>query len=252
MNIIPEYSYTIYCLNYQHETRKQLMKEKLQQLNVPYYLSSGVDFTDPRISSKIDDQLKKVWSNTYGHLENIQRFVESNDEFGIFCEDDIVIHKDFSTKIMEVMKYMKTMKIDIMLLSYLYSTPFYGVNHSTILEKLPILQEQEQEQESFPHTFYTYSKELWGTQMFMYSRQGADIILSTYTPEYATQSIHDSSLVFSADFTLTKCPTCTRALIYPMLAIEDGRKTYEEYGHYGQYRFHLDTFHTHYQPDQYL
>lgn len=239
-------SYTIYCLNYQNEPRNQSMIQRFQQLNLPFVLSHGVDFSDKRLSNPhLDNHTKKVWSNTYGHLDNIQTFLQSKDDYGIMCEDDIVIHKDFTTKIQEVFQFMKTTQTDIVLLSYLLPYKLEGVNHT-------IIEEQRSEQRQFPHKFYSYSNELWGTQMFVYSKQGAATILSVYTPEYADKSIHDPSYVFSADFTLTKCPQCKRALIYPMLAIEDGSKTYEEYGHYGQYKFHFDTFVTHYMEHDFI
>ena len=44
-------------------------------------------------------QLSRVWSITYGHLDMIQMFLQSNDEYGIMCEDDLVIHRaSFRTK----------------------------------------------------------------------------------------------------------------------------------------------------------
>ena len=91
--------YQIYCLNYNNETRRIKMEKIFNELGMDCFFYNGVDFSDERINKYnniISDHTKKCWSCMYGHLDMIHKFYYNTDkEIGIFCEDDIYIHKDF-------------------------------------------------------------------------------------------------------------------------------------------------------------
>jgi hypothetical protein len=72
----------------------------------------------------------------------------------------------------------------------------------------------------------------------MLSRENAKRLLDKYAIGYLEQAMQDISLTpFSADHTITKDGKC--ALLYPLLAIEDGSTFYD---HYGQKMFHYNSY----------
>ena len=239
-------SYKVYCLCYNNPIREQEIKEQFKQvglLSTQYVIFPGVGPTDSRLCDydcsfiQMTPQLSRVWSITYGHLDMIQMFLQSNDEYGIMCEDDLVIHREFSTKIPGVAEFMKTSETNLVMLSYLMACP--------TVSGIPDYHEIQ------PH-YFTYPDDLWGTQMYMVSRFGAKQILDKYAsnPMYPIDTY--DTYPFGADWTITKCPFLERALISPMLAIEDGKRSYEHYGHPGQYSFHNKTFHENYIENEFI
>jgi hypothetical protein len=74
-----------------------------------------------------------------------------------------------------------------------------------------------------------YIEDTWGTQMFMINKNHAKKMLSKYYKYYAEQTLINTSLTpFSADWLLTK--DGKRALVYPLLVIENGLSQYEDEG----------------------
>jgi hypothetical protein len=99
-------TYKLYCLSYNNPERKMNMESRFQKLNLPYVIYDGV--SDSRIQ---DTPYKIVWSCMYGHLDMIKMFYEDDSTtFGIFCEDDIYIHKDFS-EIMPNIKFSNILSL---------------------------------------------------------------------------------------------------------------------------------------------
>ena len=81
--------------------------------------------------------------------------------------------------------------------------------------------------------------------MHMLSRTSARRLLDKYTQSYAKATLTDSSLTpFSPDWTLTK--DGSRALVYPMLALEEGAVATSDAG---QIDYHRRCFETNYEPD---
>jgi hypothetical protein len=99
--------------------------------------------------------------------------------------------------------------------------------------------------ETMPYHYYSFdTNNVWGTQMYMISRNNAKKLLDKYSCSYADKTIHNNSMTpFAADWTLTK--DGTRAMISPLLAVEDNQVQYD---HYGQQQFHQKCFEEHFNP----
>jgi GR25 family glycosyltransferase involved in LPS biosynthesis len=219
------------------------MTERFNKLDIDYHFFSGIGKDDPRIDN---NSTKACWCCMYGHLDMIQNFYnDSSIEYGIFCEDDIQIHKNFKTIIPDVINDFKTLGLDVLLLGYLIAfkiEPWFNKFH---------LKENVNENELIVknYKYHNFPNETWGTQMYMLSKDSAKNILDKYGNEsgYADKSYNNPEMTpFSADFTITK--DGNRALIYPPLAIEDGNSSFEHYGHWGQYNFHKESHDVHYDP----
>ena len=217
-----------YGLSYNNPERKQRLKEQFAKENLHIDIYDGVPFTDPRINSVSTRINKKAWSCMWGHLDMLKQFLETDALYGIFCEDDILLRKGFAKFIPEVISVFNRFNLDIMLLSYLFPTKPIQIKND-----LPLLEE--------PITYFRYYNNVWGTQMYMLSRTIAKKFIEVYTLNYAIQSTKDSSLnPFCADMILTK--NGNRALIYPMLAIEEVNIDKAEND---QEKFHKKCYDTH-------
>jgi GR25 family glycosyltransferase involved in LPS biosynthesis len=151
----------------------------------------------------------------YGHLDMIYDFYYNSDKnFGIFCEDDILINNNLSNYLPTIIKDVETMNLDILLLGYLieFKIEHFFTNFSTI-------KKSNLENDSYYHK---YPEDLWGTQMYLITRNYAKFLLDNYYYDYSDKTLNDNSIKqFSADWIITK--NGNRALIYPMLAVEDGK-----------------------------
>ena len=68
-------NYEIYCLSFNNKERKESMKSRFDKLDINCKFYQGVTFDDKRISDRnIDNNVKRVWSYTYGHLDMIYYF----------------------------------------------------------------------------------------------------------------------------------------------------------------------------------
>ena len=234
-------TYKIYCLSYDNPARLSDMQMRFSTIGASCSFYEGVPPTDPRILGKTPvDSINKVWSCMYGHLDMIHKFYNSSDaDFGIFCEDDILIDRNLLKYIPEIISDFRSIDIDILLLGYLIpsaidsSTPNFTIrksNHDTQL------------------SYYDYPEDLWGTQMYMISREYAKVIIDKYSNGYADQTLVDSSLThFSADWTITK--DGRRALVYPLLSIEDGKS---KYSHEGQARYHAQCYSANFDESRFI
>ena len=105
-------------------------------------------------------------------------------------------------------------------------------------------------QNSNEYKYYDFPNDLWGSQMYMLSRNSAKKILDKYSfsSGYADKTLLDSSLInFSADWIITKYGN--KAVIYPMLAIEDNQTHYD---HSGQYEYHKSCFDFNFDPNIFI
>lgn len=234
-----------YCLSYKNEERKTALTDRFNQLNINVTFYDGVEFDDPRISIPSESHSidKKSWSYTYGHFDIINKFVNETDkEYGVFCEDDIYLHKNLANDIPMLIEDFKEMDLDILLMGFLtlYKIEdYFGGFHI----KHPFNEKQR------PHKYHNYPDDLWGAQMYMLSRKHAKTLLEKYYNGYAVQSLRsDLQLTpFCSDWTITK--EGNRALVYPMYAVEDGKTHYE---HGGQNNFHKDCSRVNYDPEQFI
>ena len=63
-------NYEFYCLSFKNKERKESMKKRFDTLGLNCKFYQGVTFEDKRIANrKIDDNVKRVWSYTYGKLD---------------------------------------------------------------------------------------------------------------------------------------------------------------------------------------
>jgi len=229
-----------YCLNYNNEKRKKDMQRRFGTLKINCDFFPGVDFADERISrfsELIDDATKRVWSCMYGHLDMIHDFYyNTKKDFGIFCEDDIFLHKNLNNYWPRICLDFSCLKLDVLLLGYLLQTNPNDSEDFT-MKRLYI--------SNSPFTYYSFPDYVWGTQMYMLSREHAKYLLDKYGTGsgYAERTILDKSLVpFSADWTLTK--EGNRAIITPIVVVEDNDTTYENDG---QFHFHKKCFDLHFK-----
>lgn len=227
-----------YCLCYKDPIRHDNMRTRFNTLGLDLVISDGVEHTDSRIADtdirKISASEKRLWSATYGHLDMIRDFADSGKRYGFFCEYDIVVCHDFVERITPIMEEFDLLDVDLLLLGYMTTSEISENNHWTPQCK------QINIPESRPYKYHYYPNDQWGVHLYMISQSGAKLILETYANGYADANINVPDRPFSPDWTISKIPR--RALIYPMIAVEDGSDTMEHYNHYGQFAFHKETF----------
>lgn len=188
-----------------------------QSLEVEFY--DGVDKDDPRIAGRpLDHNTQRCWSIMYGHLDMLKMFAESadNKEYGIFCEDDILIRKDFAVHLPTILSHFIYFGLNVLLLGCLCSNRDF--------RKYSNFPERRAPPGPCPFTYYSYNADpesaVWGTQMYMLSRSQARHLISRYADGWADRAIADKSMTpFSADWTITK--DGEKAIIYPLVAIEN-------------------------------
>jgi GR25 family glycosyltransferase involved in LPS biosynthesis len=216
----------IYCLNFtnnpqEKNERRIAMEQKFDHFQLPVHFYSGVASKDERIHFVENENMRRTWSICYGHLDMMNHFVKnSKKDYMILCEDDIIIHKEFTKKLPLAIDVMKKHNLDILLLGYLCYKP------ADMYSNFPEIK-TEYSNETFK--VLEYIEETWGTQMFIVSKNHARSMLSKFYNEYAIKTLTDTSLTpFSSDWLLTK--DGKRALVYPLLVIENGISQYEDEG----------------------
>lgn len=225
--------YKVYCLTYNNPVKKNAMIEKLDKLDVPYEIHEWEQ--PPR------DRYPTMTACMYGHLKNIERFLLTSDaEFGIFCEDDIYIHKDFKQLVPYLIEDFKRYNFNILVLGcLLYSGWAYN--------RFPKIKTTATSVPFNSFAYFNYDLDTWGTQMYMIDRKQAEYIIDKYL-----NGAHDDTSVYEADWTLTKDPKdgyYQKALIFPLLAVEDGGSTANDNIHVP---FHRSCFETNYVPELYV
>lgn len=230
-------SIDIYCLSYNNVKRKLQMEDRFTKLNLKCTFYNGVGMNDKRI---LNSNNCSSWPCMFGHLDMINNFYyNSEKEYGIFCEDDIYIHKDFNKILPNIIEDFKLLNLDILLLGYL--TQFEIKSNSMYFDL-------KSDMNNLKYTYHNYPDDLWGTQMYMLTKKSAKYILEKYTLEYAINSMTNNTLQpFSSDWTITK--EGNRALIYPMLAVEISDK---KSGNLGQDTYHENCKNLNYEPKIYI
>ena len=139
-----------------------------------------------------------------GHMDMISKFYNSDKPYGIFGEDDIYLHKELANRLDDIIKDFTELSLNVLLLGYLipFKLEHWFTHFPTMLERPT-------------YRFQGFPSDLWGTQMYMIDKAHAKYILENLnTPEKVLPNS------FSADWVLTKYGK--RAIIYPMLAVEEG------------------------------
>jgi hypothetical protein len=225
-----------YTFSFQNPQRKAKMEEQFHAEGIPLHFVEPVLSTDSRLTPA-PDNLKRLWGITFSHLDMLKTFLESDADFGVFCEDDIRLRKNITPLLPEVMLQFRRHNLEILLLSYLCTYIPVELNvhqpHGVI---------------EYPYIYLTYQDNLWGAHMYMLDRKTAQKHLDKYNLAYAKETLVNSSLThFNPDWTLTKDAE-RKAAIYPMLSLEGGQVNTD---HEFQVQFHKQAFETHFSPDFY-
>jgi GR25 family glycosyltransferase involved in LPS biosynthesis len=232
----------IYCLSFRPE-RRQRMSDLFEKIGVSSiaHISHGVAHDDVRLARS---NHHRAWSCMYGHLDMISDFYHNTSKpYGIFCEDDIAIHSRLADLLPSLVDDFKKAQLDILLLGYL----------STFKPTLDILgpgfERIDMDYASSGFGFHCYQHptiEIWGTQMYMISREYAKWLTGAFANGYAEYSVDNLHVTpFSADWIITK--NGRRAMITPSVAVEiyDYEKPYDHGAqdnfHRLSYEFHFDA-----------
>ena len=225
---------SIYCLTFNNPERKKKMMDRFEQVGVPANFVDPMDNND-LIRKEIEGHTHlqnnfRVLSCIINHLTMMKMFLEGETNHGIFCEDDIYLRKSFKDDLPDIIRNFDRLSLDILLLGYLLPlSPRMENCHYKLKEQ---------------YTYHQFPDDTWGTQMYMLSRKQAEYFVNKYTLEFAKSH---PEVVFAADWTLTK--DGNRALIYPMVAVEEGGVSTS---HQGQIDFHRTCAAVQYQPEKYV
>lgn len=228
----------IYCLSFRSE-RRQRMTDLFEKIGVASiaHLSHGVSHDDARLARS---NYHTAWSCMYGHLDMISDFYHNtNKPYGIFCEDDIAIHSRLSELLPTLIEDFKNAQLDILLMGYL--STFKPSPEIPGFEKI----EFNDTTPGFSFHHYQHSLiDIWGTQMYMISRDYAKWLIDTFSTGYAECSIDNTNMTpFAADWIITK--NGRRALITPSIAVEIYENPYEDES---QNKFHKISYEVHFDP----
>lgn len=191
------------CLSYNNIKRKESMINRFNSLGMEMKFFDGVSHNDDRLINLTDKQTSSI---LFGHLDILRDFFFNSDKkYAFIFEDDTIIHKDFVSKIKNILVDFEQMNLDILLLGYLIN--FVPTEHKITGD--------------LNYSYYCYGDDLWGTQAMLVSRKHARDVISNYK-----NFPYDGSL--GIDSILTK--QGSRAMIYPPLACEDGLTKYLDQG----------------------
>jgi len=225
-----------YTFSFENPIRKAKMESQFANEDIPLEFVEPVLSTDSRLE-KAPDNLKRLWGITFSHLDMLRTFINSDADFGVFCEDDIRLRKDIKKYLPEIMLQFRRHNLEILLLSCLCSyipVEVYAHDPHGVLEH--------------PLVYLTYQDNLWGAHMYMLDRKTAQKHLDKYNLAYAEETLVNSNLThFNPDWTLTKDAE-RKAAIYPMLSLEAGIVNTD---HEFQVSFHKQCFETHFNPEVY-
>lgn len=222
-------TFHVYTFSYNNPTRAAKMRTRFNTVGLPLTFVDVVNNDDPRLAG-LAPGVDRIHAIMWNHLDMLKTFLESDHDFGVFCEDDILIRKDFAILMPEVMAVYNRLDLEILLLGYL--VPYKPVdryihpNFSQLGVNL---------------SYLSYTDDQWGAQMYMLDRKTAQNFCDKYTLEYARKSLTDASMrCFNPDWTLTK--DGRRSAVYPMLALEEGASITGAPSHV---TFHYNCFKAH-------
>lgn len=220
----------IYVINFNDEVRKQKMIERFNTIGLNLIFTQPVYQSDPRLNVDIQIE-KRTCAIMLQHLDAIRDFYDnSKSEYCIVCEDDIMISKNFKNDLPLIIDNFKKLDLDILLLGYLLHASVYNPYFDCIKQ--------------LSYSFHPFPNDLWGSQMYLLSRRHAKYILEKYTIEWACSNLDKP---YSPDWTITK--EGNRALIYPMLALEEGSTKTDDTS---QIDFHNKCFSSYYDANIYI
>jgi hypothetical protein len=199
-----------YCLSFNDDTKKKSMENRFKNLDIECKFYSGIKHTDNRLKYAGNRINKRQWSMTYGHLDIIYDFYcNSSNKYAVICEDDILIHQDFKEIFKKVISDFNILDLDILLLGYMLP---YKIEYDNICSNYALKRPIHLDA---PFKYHEYPDYLAGSHMYMITKSFAQFLLSKYYNSF--NKFND--YVFMVDKTIIK--EGNRALIYPMLAIEN-------------------------------
>ena len=237
---------SFYCINFNDDARRSKMIERFSSHNINLEFVNPVYTTDERLNvgsggsgvaadGKDITPHKRTWSIMLQHLDSIQHFVENTDnEYLILCEDDILISKNMTKDLPNIIDNFEELKLDVLLLGYLMH---FKLDKNQPNAEFPVIKDSA-DAAAAPYTYYGFPYHLWGSQMYLIRRKHAVFLLNKYDINYA---LADLNRPYNPDWTLTK--DGVRAMIYPMIALEEGATKTD---HTGQNSFHKLCFDTNY------
>lgn len=197
----------IRCLTFRNPARCAEMKLRFERLSMPFQMVESEPHAD------------RATSIMKGHLKMIRDFLSSDEPYGVFAEDDIVIRKSLPILLPKIKEEATKRRWDIVLLGHLWSVGQSPSNWESCWEN--------------GHCSYgvaPFGDDSWGTQMYMLSRPYAQWLV-----DQVSEATHSP---FAADFTITKCSP-KRVMVWPLLAVENGDQTYDNVS---QQRFHSEVY----------
>jgi GR25 family glycosyltransferase involved in LPS biosynthesis len=221
-------SVAVYAFSFNNPERMKRMNTRFESVGYPIHWIPPVLTSDARIPT--EESQKRTHAIMLNHLDMLVAFLASNNQYGIFCEDDIYIHREFASFMPRIIEAYRHHGLDVLLLGYLMNyvplsiQTFRGHN---LLET--------------PLSFMNYDDGLWGSQMYFLDKTTAQKILDAYQDFACVKEF------YSPDWTITKFGK--RALVYPMLAVEEGNVVTD---HVGQQEFHKQCTVIHYNPKYYF
>uniref|UniRef100_A0A6C0BKG5 Glycosyltransferase n=1 Tax=viral metagenome TaxID=1070528 RepID=A0A6C0BKG5_9ZZZZ len=207
MNKIP-----FYVVNFKNETRRNKMLERFRHFGVEPIFTPEVGGNDPRLD-KAPDNCKRVWAVMLQHLDSLRHFVEKTQQpYCIVCEDDIHLSRHLINDLEKIVPQFQRKQLDVLLLGCLL--PF-AIDMATCLHRqyFPMMEQVD------GFSYHRYPDDLWGCQMYLISRDYSRFLISTYTIPYALDHLN-TSFNYNPDWVITK--NGNRALVYPMVAVEEG------------------------------
>ena len=232
----------IYCLTYKNPERRNKMNHRFQTLGLDYEFIESIDPYDPSIVPNGEILHKAVslnrwnphaYSCMHGHFLAINKFLATNSDTAIVCEDDILLRKDLAAELPVITANFYRQDLDILLLGYLTETD----HPAKVIHNRPL--------KSPAFSYHSYDGEwgLWGTQMYMIRRRHAEHLYHHYGShtDYKIHSMLTPSLEFwYADCIITKIGN--RALISPQMAVEEGIAgiAYQQPTHTNSYNLNYD------------
>jgi hypothetical protein len=153
-----------------------------------------------------------AWSTAHGHMSALQEFVNDGQELGVIIEDDVQIRRDLPREMPCIISNFRKMDLDVLLMGYLIHHP-------------PSSASWIWPNNGVQFTYHEYPNYLYGAQMYMINRRYAIDLLHQCGPRsgYAFRTLVDRNIPqYVSDWLITK-DTTRRALISPMIGVEEGK-----------------------------
>jgi GR25 family glycosyltransferase involved in LPS biosynthesis len=238
----------IYCLSFRNLSKAERMRQRFASVGLHLQIVESISATHPTLAPDIYDkqEAKKIgrwsdlaWSCMQGHLRILKQFLRSEAEVCIVVEDDVMIRRDFAQELPCVLANFHKWDLDLLMLGYLRPETI-----ATTQSTMPLI--------GTAYTYHSYEFNVYGTQMYMIRRRHAQWAVDTFQDpvhrwKYLVDPLYGTAN--HADWTITKHGR--RALIYPMLAIEEkgGGKGYRDDS---QTHWHDLCHHSNYNPDVHI